>query len=537
MYKFPENSKHYLICFFLALLVLSVYWQVGEYSFINYDDKKYVEDNPEVLKGLTVEGASWAFTTIYESNWHPLTWLSHMADVELFGLSKGWHHRMNVFYHLLNTELLFIVIWRMTGGLWQSAFVAALFGVHPLHVESVAWVAERKDVLSTLFWILTMGAYLRYVRFPSVRSYLPVVALFALGLMCKPMLVTLPFVLLLLDYWPLGRVGSGSTWPREAPRLLLEKIPLLALSAASSVVAHFAQASGKSISENLPLGERVANSLVSYSIYLWKTAWPVALSVFYPHPGTLGAVIPAWQTIGSILLLVGFTFLAIWQRRHRPYLGVGWLWYLGTLVPVIGLIQIGAHARADRYTYVPLIGVFMALAWGIPELLDRWRFRRVTLGVLGGAVVLALSVTSWNQAGYWRDSTTMFTHALHVDKKNWLAWNGLGVAHDHAGRYQQAIRCFNEAIRISPQYADAWSNMGNAYRKLGQTQKAIICYQEVLRIDPNHAVTWNNLGVAHGQRGQHQEAIPFFREALRIDPGYSDALRNLKMAYGKTGRH
>jgi len=536
MRRSPRIPHQYLVSGALAVLVLSVYWQTGTHAFINVDDSEYVTTNPQVLQGLTLDGVTWAFTTFHFANWHPLTWLSHMADVTLFGLDAGWHHRMNVLFHLLNTELLFLVLWRMTGGMWPSAFVAALFGAHPLHVESVAWVAERKDVLSTLFWILTMGAYLRYVRRPGAGRYLLVAVSFALGLMCKPMLVTLPFVLLLLDWWPLGRFGSTpdpSGSPARLlsrlPRLAWEKAPLLALSAASCIVTYLAQAKGQAVVslEYLPFSVRVANAFISYTAYLGKTAWPASLSVFYPHPAGVAAGIPAWQLAGSILLLAAATFLALRQGRRRPYLAVGWLWYLGTLVPALGLVQVGSHAIADRYTYVPLIGVFIALAWGISEALAGWRFRPIALGALGGAVVLALSAAGWRQAGYWRDDVTLFSHALASTDESWFVLNNLGAAYGRLGQYQQAVGCYREAVRILPVYAHTWNNLGAAYDKLGLPQEAVGCYREAVRIKPDYALAWNNLGVSYVTLGQYRLGIDCWREALRIKPDYAEAWNNL----------
>jgi len=529
----------------LSLLVSGVYLQVGGHAFIGLDDYEYIIENPPVLRGLTLEGIRWAFTTFHAGNWHPLTWLSHMLDVELFGPSAGWHHRMNMLYHLLNTELLFLVLWRMTGGMWQSAFVAALFGVHPLHVESVAWVAERKDVLSTMFWILTMGAYLRYARRPDIGRYLLVTVVFAIGLMCKPMLVTLPFVLLLLDWWPLGRLAQAdSSGPPSRRlyvpvlfRLIWEKVPLLGMSAISCAIAYLAQAKSGAVYnfEYLTFGSRISNAIVSYVIYLGKTVWPSSLAVFYPHPATIHANVPAWEIAGAILLLCGLSIIALREGHRRPYLAVGWLWYLGTLVPVIGVVQVGGQALADRYTYVPLIGFFIAVSWGIPAMLSGWHFRKLALWVLGGTLVFALSVAGWSQVGYWRDSVTLFSRALAVTDSNWLAMNDLGASYVRLGQYQQAVGYFQEALRIMPDYVQAWNNLGVSYERIGQPQQAIGCYQEALRIKPDYAQAWNNLGVSYGNLGQHQQAIGYFQEALRINPDYNQARNNLVMANGKLG--
>ncbi|HYA13972.1 MAG TPA: tetratricopeptide repeat protein [Syntrophales bacterium] len=509
------------------------------------DDDIYVYENSHVKRGLTEDTVKWAFTTFQASNWHPLTWLSYMVDTELFGSSAAWHHRMNMLYHLLNTELLFLVLWGMTRGLWQSAFVAALFGVHPLHVESVAWIAERKDVLSTLFWILTMGAYLRYIRRPGLKRYLSVLVIFTMGLMCKPMLITLPFVLLLLDWWPLGRVTPANasdtpSWQFSLSafsQLVWEKLPLLVLSAISSFITFLAQTKGGAVRslDYIPFGVRISNALVSYLAYLWKMVWPSSLSMFYPHPASTHADIPGWEITGAVLLLGGLSFLAWWQGQRRPYLIVGWLWYLGTLVPVIGLVQVGNQAMADRYTYVPLIGLFIAMAWGIPNVFSTGRFRRLVLGLLGGGVVV-LSVIAWSQTGYWRDGVTLFSRALTVTQDNWLAWNNLGVTYDKLGQPQQAITYYREALRIKPDLNKAWYNLGVAYEKLGQPGQAISYYREALRTKPDDVDAWNNLGVVYDKLGQPQQAIVYYREALRIKPDHADAWNNLGVVYDKLGQ-
>lgn len=533
MKTISENVGKWIVVLALSLLVLFLYWQAGEFAFVNIDDNQYVYKNPHVQQGLSTESVAWAFTTFEAANWHPLTWLSHMADVESFGLAAGWHHRVNVLLHLLNTALLFLVLHRMTGGLWQSAFVAGMFGVHPLHVESVAWVAERKDLLSTLFWILTMAAYLRYVRRPGVGRYILVVVSFALGLMCKPMLVTLPFVLLLLDWWPLKRVGPGALSTPEVFRLFREKIPLVALSAASCAITYIAQAEGGAVKMlgHVPPGLRVSNAFVSYVKYLEKTVWPASLAVFYPHPGSIHADIPAWQIAGAALMLAGFSFMALWQGRRRPYLAIGWFWYLGTLVPVIGILQVGGQALADRYTYVPLIGIFLLVAWGGAEVLGGWRYRRIVLAVAAGAALAALSVATWSQAGYWRDDFTLFGRALRVTEKNWLAWNNLGVAYEKSGQPMLAIVYYREAVRIKADYAYAWYNLGAVYGSIGQYQQAIASYRETVKADPDFAEAWNNLGAAHSILGQYREAAGYYREAVRARPEYADAWYNLGLIY------
>ncbi len=541
MRRITRVPPQHLIAVALAVLVLGVYWQVGGHAFVVMDDGEYVFQNPVVARGLTLDGISWALTTFHFSNWHPLTWLSHMTDVSLFGLDAGWHHRVNLLFHLLNTELLFLVLWRMTGGMWQSAFVAALFGVHPLHVESVAWVSERKDVLSTLFWILTMGAYLRYVRRPGAGRYVPVAASLALGLMCKPMLVTLPFVLLLLDWWPLGRLAPADAphvppWRVSVPvlaRLAREKIPLFVLSAAACAATYLAQQKGGAVTsvELYPPGLRLANATVSYVTYLRKLVWPSSLSVFYPHP----AALPPWEVWGSAALLLAVTAAAAWQRRRRPYLAVGWLWYAGTLVPVIGLVQVGAQASADRYTYVPLIGIFLAVAWGVPPALSGLRLRRVLSGALAAVSLTALSTAAWVQAGHWRDSVTLFSRAEAVTEGNWLALNNLGAAYQMLGQHHRAVACSKEAVRIKPDYALAWTTLGLAYENLGQLPEAVASSREAVRIKPDFALAWNNLGVAYAKLGELRQAVACFQEAVRIKPDFTLARNNLGLACARLG--
>jgi tetratricopeptide (TPR) repeat protein len=523
MLKHRQSS---LIILLLAVITLAIYWQVGGHSFIHLDDNDYVTANYQVRSGLTREGVAWSFSTFHADNWHPLTWLSHMLDVTLFGLEAGWHHRVNVLFHGMNAILLFLVLKAMTGATWRSAFVAALFATHPLHVESVAWVAERKDVLSTFFWMLSMAAYVYYVRSPGWRRYLGVMAAFGLGLMSKPMLVTLPFVFLLLDYWPLGRMAKPGQPPPAVAfppvplrHLVLEKVPLILFSIASSVVTLLAQGKGGAITtlESLPAGYRVANALVSYFRYLGMTAWPSSLAVYYPLSIQ---DLHAWMVIGSGCALAGFSVAAVLRRRLYPWMIVGWLWYLGTLIPVIGLAQMGSQAMADRYTYVPLIGVFIIVTWGACELLKGWRFRRQVLGVLGALVLTGYSAATWNQIGYWRDSITLFTRAQEVTKKNWFVLNNLGVSYWVVGRHSLSIACYRESLRINPYYDIAKKNLA-----------------EALKVTEGIAAKWNNSGVAYGKEGRYPEAIACYEKALQVRPDYADAWYNLALAFQKTGEH
>ena len=496
---FALNNK-YLICFMLAIVTLAVYWQVGNSAFVNYDDPTYVTDNQDVRAGLTAESVTWAFSTTHGGNWHPLTWLSHMLDCQIYGLNPRGHHYTNLLFHILNTILLLLVLQKMTGALWKSALVAALFALHPLHVESVAWVAERKDVLSTFFWMLTVGVYVLYVENPGVKKYLLTILLFALGLMAKPMLVTLPFVLLLLDYWPLGRfqikklgtaqssdgtspkdtrnekrkspkgpakdavrskknTESGYRWSLALP-LIWEKIPLFVIAVASSIVTFFAQQSGGAVRslEALPFTVRISNALVAYISYIGKTIWPFHLAVFYPHPGMLAG----WKIAGACLLLLSISFMAIRALRLYPYFTVGWLWYLGTLVPVIGLVQIGSQAMADRYTYVPLIGIFIIIAWGIFDLAAGWRYRKEGVAVVSASLLLILMVMTWFQLQHWSNSITLFKHAINVTENNLTAHYNLGLALVKNARMDEAIDHFTRALQINPDNANSHKNLGNA---------------------------------------------------------------------------
>jgi tetratricopeptide (TPR) repeat protein len=514
-------------------LVAAVYGQVGAFAFVNLDDQQYVTANPEVLRGLGWDGLAWAFGGFHAANWHPLTWLSHMADVSLFGADAGWHHLVNVALHALNSVLLLSFLRRTTGATWRSAAVAALFAIHPLHVESVAWISERKDVLSGVFFFLALHAWVSYARRPGVLRYLAVAGLLVLGLLAKPMLVTLPFVLLLVDAWPLGRVeGVGASLARRLAPLVVEKLPLLAIAAAASVVTWLAQAAGQTTValDTVPLAARVANALASYVLYLVRTVWPSGLAAFYPHPALAGGGIPAWKTAGAAVLLAAITALAVRERSRRPYLPWGWLWFLGTLVPVIGLAQVGEQGLADRYTYLPLVGVLVAVAWGASEVVERLRPRRAGVWAAAVLVIAALAGAAFRQVGTWRDSLALHRRALAVTERNWIAWNGLGDALSDAGRPDEAIEAYREALRIRPRLASAWNGLGAAHGMLGAHAQAIAPLEEALRIQPRYADAWYNLGTAYGSAGQHARAAECFRSAVSIRPGDVRAWTNLAIA-------
>ena len=522
-----------IVCLFLIVATLAVYWQVRNHDFVNYDDNHYVTDNRHVRSGLTWEGTIWAFTATHAGNWHPLTWLSHMLDCQIYGLNPGGHHVTGLLFHLMNTLLLFVVLKQMTGALWRAAFVSALFALHPLHVESVAWVAERKDVVSAFFWLITMWAYVRYVKSPVFSRYLLVLIFFALGLMAKPMVVTLPFVLLLMDYWPLGRLQLNSLsnlWGEKAGvrGALWEKVPLFAIAAVSSVITLVAQQSGGAIASmhHLPIDVRMVNALVSYVSYIGKMIWPLKLAIFYPHPGML----PIWQAAGAGLLLVCISIFVIRAGRRAPYLAVGWLWYLGTLVPVIGFVQVGAQSMADRYTYLPLIGLFIMIAWGVADLAARWRYRSPALFVSTGVVLLAFMICTWLQAGHWKNSITLYEHTLDVSADNHLAHNNLGSALVEQGNLKDAIVHYSEAVRIQSEYLDAHFNLGVVLMRTGRLKEAMVHYFEAVRIKPDHAVAHYNLGWVLAEQGNFKQAISHYSRAVQIKPDYIDAHNNLGAA-------
>ena len=534
------NRPNYLFLLVAGLILLAtfgVYWQVGDHEFISYDDQKYVTENSHVQSGLTLAGLKWAFTKGHAANWHPLTWLSHMVDCELFGLDAGAHHMVNVLFHLANTALLFWVLFRMTGGLWRSAFVAALFALHPLHVESVAWVAERKDVLSTFFWILTMWAYLRYTERKCAGRYLLVVLVFALGLMAKPMLVTLPFVLLLLDYWPLARLEFSPPISKVKSNifaLILEKLPLFVLAGCASVVTFFVQKSGDAVvaAKHLPTYLRIGNAIVSYVEYLGKMVWPGKLAVLYPLPWDSLAV---WHIAGAMGLLVCITGLVI-GLRNRKWLTMGWLWYLGTLVPVIGLVQVGSQAMADRYTYVPLIGIFIMIAWGANEFVPKWRRRNLLFGVLAIVILCSLSVRTWFQLGYWRDSVTLYKRSISVTKNNYQILYNLAGVFSKLGETQESVKTYNKYMQIKPSDPDGHFYLAIQLGKLDQADKAIVHLQEAIRIiefnkDVRswsfHPDAYYNLGFLLGRQGQEDEAIRYYKKAIQLDGDYAHAHNNL----------
>jgi tetratricopeptide (TPR) repeat protein len=536
------NHRRLLICILLAAVTLAVYLPVRNYEFLHYDDDVYVTDNTAVKSGLSRQGVEWAFTTGHAANWHPLTWLSLMLDCQLFGVKAGPMHVVSVLFHVANTILLFLVLARMTKGVWQSAFIAALFALHPLHVESVAWIAERKDVLSTLFWLLTMLAYVRYAERPSAGRYIAVLVLFAVGLMAKPMLVTLPFVLLLLDYWPLerrtedrGQKTKDGNRKASLKWLIIEKIPLIALSAASSVVTFIFQQRGGAVIESnkILLDERVLNAVVSYLAYLGKMVWPVNLAALYPHPVD---TIPVWRAVISGVVLILITIFVVYHARRYKYLLVGWFWYLGTLVPVIGIVQVGAQAMADRYTYVPLIGIFIIIAFGTEELLKEKPFRKIVLGVLAGVSLSACAVVTSHQIKYWKDSLSLFEHTLNIVTDSPIMENNYANILMDKGRPAEAVAYLSKAIKLHPGSPEIHNNYGNALRETGKVDEAIEHYKIALKLNPDFTLARYQLGVALAAKGDYEGAIQQYRIYAGTAVDLADIRQGLAAELAKEGK-
>ncbi len=533
-----SRTRPLLVALALAAATCVFYAGVLDNAFVNYDDDLYITDPREIEAGLSRESLVWAFTSIEGANWFPVTRLSWLLDVQLFGVEARGFHASSLLLHVVNSLLLLLALTRLTGALAPSAFVAGVFALHPLHVESVAWVAERKDVLSGLFFLLTLAAWLGYARRPGAARYLLVALLFALGLMAKPMLVTLPCVLLLLDVWPLGRTplaraateaaaGARASWARLAG----EKLPLLALSAAASAVAVFAQAGDRAMGDlgTLPLGWRVANALTSYAAYLGKALWPADLAIFSPHaalvaPASYSAL--AAPVFAAALLLAAVTAGALWTLRSRPYLAVGWLWYLGMLVPVIGLVQVGEQRMADRYTYLPFLGLYLAAAFGARDLARARPALRPALAAAVPLLLFALLGQAWRQVAHWRSSETVFRHALAVTPDNYFAHNHLGRAYENAGQLEPAAEQYRAAIRIRPS-AGALSNLGNVLAKLGDTEQAVASFEAALSIDPDSPNAHGNLGVVYGMIGDGDRAVASYERALALDPEHGATHYNL----------
>ncbi len=551
--KLTRNQVRGVICLTLAFVTAALYWPLLHHAFVNLDDEAYITANPHVQSGLTEPGLVWSFQIGYAAYWHPLTWLSHMLDCQLYGLNPTGHHLTSLLFHIVNTLLLFIWLNQLTGTLWRSAFVAALFAWHPLHVESVAWACERKDVLSAFFWMLALIAYTRYAqkrsrvegRGPgadatvqaldsrlSALDYSLALFFFACGLMSKPMVVTLPFVLLLLDFWPLNRFPPPFS-ARKAIHLIAEKLPFFGLALAGSVVTYFAQKGGGAVwSLGLPLHIRLANALVSYLRYISKTFWPVDLAVVYPYPGHW----PAALVIGAALVLVFWTGLFLWRAQRNPYLIVGWLWFLGTLVPVIGIVQVGPQSMADRFTYVPGIGLFVLIAWGWNDFLKFrpvWRHAVILVGIAGLAGCLVRTRT---QLSYWPNSITLLRHAIAVTTDNYIACNFLGRALDDTGKNDESLPFYAESVRIEPHYPQAQFNLGMAWLKRGQAEQAVVPLDAAVRLVPDNAGARYYLGLALVNDGRLADAVTQFTAAIVINPDFAEAHTQLAMVLVKQGK-
>jgi protein O-mannosyl-transferase len=519
MDTFKESIFHQryriIAVFLLILATVAVYSQVKDFAFITFDDDVYVYSEPHVKEGLTIQNIVWCIRNSHAFNWHPLTSISLFMNASVFGLSPASYHLVNVAFHIFNTLLLLLIFAKMTGKFWQSLFVASLFALHPQHVESVAWVSERKDVLSAFFWFLTMLCYWWYAVSPRLTRYIFVALSLILGLLAKPMLVTLPFILLLMDYWPLGRLNPGIT-KKAVYSLLAEKVPLLFIVAIFSVVTFFVQKSTGMVKSMMhhPLDIRIANVFVQYVAYLKDMVWPFHLSIFYPYPQKIMPV----ETALAVIMVLAFTLAAVWFVKKLPYLAVGWFWYLGTLIPVIGIIQVGAQARADRYTYLPLIGIFIIISWGMSDLFARFSHKRTLLSISGALVIIGCMVTTWFQVGYWKDSSTLYAHALKVTDDNYWAHSMLGGVFAGDGHFDEAIDEYHQALTITPNHIPTYINLGALYMKRGEYDKAIREFQTALTIDSNYAEAHANLGAAYSALNNPDESIRHFTEALRIKP-------------------
>ncbi len=532
--KLKTERAALLICFALAMMVWGVFGQTLRHEFVNFDDNRYVYENPDVPLGLSRAGTARAFTQRYVGIWLPLTMLSYQLDHELSGMNPSAFHRTNVLLHGAVVLALFLVLRSMTGSLWRSAFVAALFAIHPLRAESVAWISERKDLLSGLFFMLTLGAYAHHARVErsqermAVGRYLLVVLLFALGLLSKPMLVTLPFVLLLLDFWPLARVE-----PVGARKLLLEKAPLFLLSAIFCAVAVWTQRDTVTTNADVTFLWRLGNAAVSYAVYIKQMIVPLRLSMLYPHPGT---GLPLWQVSASLLLLTTISLTTIFFWRKRPYLMVGWLWYLGMLIPVIGIKQVGIHAHADRYTYLPQIGLYILIAWGATELSARWRNHRIILTATAIAVLTGLGVTAWVQTSHWQNGEALWSHTLAHTQDNRIANYNLAKALERHGKIEMAIEQYRRALRVWPEDVDAMINLGCVLAEQNQFKTASELFRRALEIKPDSPEAHTDLGIVLAKQGESKPAIEHFKQALKKKPDYPEAHLHLGLALAKQGR-
>jgi tetratricopeptide (TPR) repeat protein len=531
--KQMDITRTALICVVLALATFAAFEGVRSNDFVHFDDDKYITSNEYVQKGLSLESIKWAFTAWYQGNWHPLTWISHLIDISVFGIKPAGHHLVSVSFHIASVILLFLILKKMTGAVWPSAFVAAVFGLHPLGVESVAWVAERKNVLSNFFAFLTIAAYFWYTRRPGMWRYLVVVILFVAGLLSKSMLVTLPFVLILLDYWPIGRFGGLKGW-RWFWRAIVDKSPLLAISAAFCVVTYLVQAKAGAVTDmvSLPIGLRVSNALISYVRYIGKVFYPTSLAVLYPLD-TNGY--PLWKVILCLVLLLALTTVVIIERRRHRFLLTGWFWYLGTLVPVIGLVQVGVQAMADRYMYLPGIGIYIIVAWLAGEAVARLRLPKIVPAAAGAVVLVALLLMTRTQTGYWKNDESLFRHTLDVTTDNFVMYSNYGQVLQSKGQLDEAIENIRQAVALNPGWIDAHEKLADVLQEKGLHAEAAAEYELVLRSNPDKDIR-NNFGIALVKIKRYDEAIEQFAMVLTRDPQRVNALNNLFKAGVESGK-
>ncbi len=547
-----DGNKAFLICLFLFITTFAVYWPVGGHEFLHFDDDHYVFGNPHVKSGLNAENVAWAFQIskpVEKIYWHPLSLISHMIDSQLFDMNAGLHHLMNVFFHAINALLIFLVLRKATGAVWKSAIVAALFAFHPVNVDTVAWVAERKNILSTTFWMLTMYTYILYTERSTIGRYILVAATFVLGLLAKPMLVTLPFVLLLMDFWPLKRIGfpmsenqaekykknfPGATGISAYAMVILEKLPLLAGALAA---IYFSSLSIKSVglvisTGEVPMGLRISQAIVSYALYLGKMIWPVNLTFFYPYP----VFVPAWQVTGSLLLIFLITIVCLAFLTRAPYLIMGWIWFLGTLVPVSGLMQGGLWpAIAERWAYVPYIGLFIAITWSLADLVSNRSALKIGVLVATAIVLSGFLVKISLQLPYWKNDYTFFEHGIDVDPANFISYDTLGNAYFYNGDYDKALSYFSKAIQVRPQYVSSQTGMGNTLNKLGRNQEAETFYREALKLSPQDPMIHERLASVLAAQMKFKDSMHEYKAALALNPGSADyhySLANLLMSMG-----
>jgi tetratricopeptide (TPR) repeat protein len=525
-----QSKKKLIIYIILTVVTLAAYWQVHGFDFVNFDDQSYVTENSHVQSGLTLNGIRWAFSTRDADLWNPLVWLSFMLDYKLYGLNAGSYHLTNLILHILSTLLLFWLFCRMTGEIWKSAFVAALFALHPLHVESVAWISERKDVLSAFFWMLTLCLYVYYTEKPVIRRYLLVLFGFVLALMSKPMVVTLPAIMILLDYWPLNRFESQKGKANLMLWQLKGKIPCFILSAIIIILTFFNPDKQGTYVQAFPLSSKLANAPVAFVTYLEKTFLPYDMAILYPFTEHL----PLWQVIGTAMLILVITTFVIAMAKRLPYLFVGWMWFAITIVPVIGIIQISLmapYSMADRYHYLPSIGIAIILAWGIPTLFKTEELRKKILFPTAIAVLAVLAILTWRQCGFWKNTGTLFNHTLQVTRNNYMAHSIIASVLVDEGKIKEAIDHCNNAILIKPDYFGAYKIMGNAYNMLNQHQLAFENYNEAIRLKPDEQYVYNGRGVVYAKIGQYQRAIEDFDNAIRLKQDFVNAYHNRSKAY------